>query len=83
MSNNLHTDTQIIIMTGGIGSRFWPMSTHDYPKQFIYVMGMGRSLIQLTVDSFKPICPVEKIWSNGNALGVEDFRIVKTYHKTR
>ena len=41
-----YNDIQIIIMAGGIGSRFWPMSTPDYPKQFIDVMGVGRSLIQ-------------------------------------
>ena len=52
----------IIIMAGGVGSRFWPMSTPDYPKQFIDVMGVGRSLIQLTVDRLKPICPVENMW---------------------
>lgn len=46
-------------MAGGVGSRFWPMSTPDYPKQFIDVMGVGRSLIQLAVD--KPICPVENM----------------------
>ena len=57
-----HNDTQIIIMAGGIGSRFWPMSTPDYPKQFIDVMGVGKSLIQLTVDRLKPICPVENMW---------------------
>ena len=51
-------DIQIIIMTGGVGSRFWPMSTPDYPKQFIDVMGVGRSLIQLTIDRLKPICPI-------------------------
>ena len=45
---NNYTDTQIIIMAGGIGSRFWPMSTPDYPKQFIDVVGVGRSLIKLT-----------------------------------
>lgn len=33
-----------------------------YPKQFIDVMGVGRSLIQLTVDRLKPICPVENMW---------------------
>lgn len=55
-----YNDTQIIIMAGGIGSRFWPMSTPDYPKQFIDVIGVGRSLIQLTVDRLKPICPVEE-----------------------
>lgn len=38
---------QVIIMAGGIGSRFWPMSTPDHPKQFFDVMGVGRSLIQL------------------------------------
>lgn len=51
-------DIQIIIMVGGVGSRFWPMSIPDYPKQFIDVMGVDRSLIQLTVDRLKPICPV-------------------------
>ena len=55
-------DIQIIIMAGGVGSRFWPMSTPDYPRQFIDVMGVGRSLIKLTVDRLKPICPVENMW---------------------
>lgn len=45
-------------MAGSVGSRFWPMSTPDYPKQFIDVMGVGRSLIQLTVDRLEPICSV-------------------------
>lgn len=49
-------------MAGGVGSRFWPMSTPDYPKQFIDVMGVGRSLIQLTVDRIKLICPVTNMW---------------------
>lgn len=51
-------DIQIIIMVGGVGSRFWSMSTPDYPKQFIDVMGVGRSIIQLTLDRLKPICSV-------------------------
>ena len=67
-------DTQIIIMAGGVGSRFWPMSTPDYPKQFIDVMGVGRSLIQLTVDRLKPICPVENMWVVTNE---KYIRIVK------
>ena len=49
-------------MAGGVGSRFWPMSTPDYPKQSIDVIGVGRSLIQLIVDRLKPICPVENMW---------------------
>lgn len=52
----------IVIMAGGIGSRFWPMSTSERPKQFIDVMGVGKSLIQLTVERFKGICPKENFW---------------------
>lgn len=51
-----------IIMAGGVGSRLWPISTPEYPKQFIDVMGVGRSLIQLTVDILKPVCSVENMW---------------------
>lgn len=49
-------------MAGGVGSRFWPMSTPGYPKQFIDVLGCGRTLIQLTVDRFKGICLPENMW---------------------
>ena len=52
----------IVVMAGGVGSRFWPMSTADCPKQFIDVLGCGKSLLQLTVDRFAGICPVENIW---------------------
>ena len=48
-------DTQIITMANGVGCRFWPMSTPDYPKQFIDVKGMGKSLIQLMVDRLKQL----------------------------
>ena len=58
---NNFNDTQVIIMAGGVGSRFWPMSTPDYPKQFIDVMGVDRSLIQLAVDRLKTICPVKNM----------------------
>lgn len=49
-------------MAGGIGSRFWPISTPDYPKQFVDVLGLGRTLIQLTVDRLKPICSIKNMW---------------------
>lgn len=49
-------------MAGGIGSRFWPMSTPECPKQFVDVLGCGRTLLQLTVDRFKGICPSENVW---------------------
>lgn len=49
-------------MSGGIGSRFWPFSREARPKQFLDFFGTGRSLLQLTVDRFKKILPVENIY---------------------
>ena len=59
MSDSHH---HLVIMAGGVGSRFWPMSTTEKPKQFIDVLGVGRTLIQMTADRFKGICPPENIW---------------------
>ena len=70
MKRNNH----IVIMAGGVGSRFWPLSTPAYPKQFIDILGCGRSLIQLTVDRFKGICPMENFWVVTNAGYVEIVR---------
>ena len=55
-------DTHIVIMAGGIGSRFWPMSTSDVPKQFVDIMGVGKSLLQMTVDRFSGVCPIDNFW---------------------
>lgn len=55
-------NNHLVIMAGGIGSRFWPMSTKECPKQFIDVMGCGRTLLQLTVDRFEGLCPKENVW---------------------
>lgn len=52
----------LVIMAGGVGSRFWPMSTPEKPKQFIDVLGVGRTLIQLTVDRFSEVCDVRNVW---------------------
>ena len=52
----------VVIMAGGIGSRFWPMSSENVPKQFLDVLGTGRSFLQMTVERFLPLCPVENIW---------------------
>ena len=49
-------------MAGGVGSRFWPMSTPEYPKQFVDVLGRGMSMIQMTVERFAPLCPIENMW---------------------
>lgn len=56
------TNNHLVIMAGGVGSRFWPMSTEETPKQFIDVLGAGRTLLQMTRDRFKGICPAENIW---------------------
>ena len=66
MSNN-----HIVIMAGGVGSRFWPLSTPEYPKQFIDILGCGRTLIQLTVDRFKGVAPIENFWVVTNAKYVD------------
>lgn len=55
-------NNHLVIMAGGVGSRFWPMSTTECPKQFIDVLGVGRTLLQLTLDRFGDICPAENVW---------------------
>lgn len=55
-------NNHLVIMAGGVGSRFWPMSTTERPKQFIDILGVGRTLLQLTYDRFKDICSPENIW---------------------
>ena len=51
-----------VIMAGGIGSRFWPMSTQKYPKQFQDILGTGRTMIQQTYDRISQIVPQENIY---------------------
>jgi mannose-1-phosphate guanylyltransferase len=55
MNNNVHC----VIMAGGVGSRFWPMSRQNMPKQYLDILGTGSSLIKLTYDRFKHITPTE------------------------
>lgn len=62
MNNNY-----VVIMAGGIGSRFWPGSRTQRPKQFLDILGVGKSLIQLTFDRFNKICPAENIFVVTNA----------------
>ena len=58
MENSNH----LVIMAGGVGSRFWPMSTTETPKQFVDVMGCGKTLIQLTLDRFRGMVSPDKVW---------------------
>ncbi len=54
-------DNYCILMAGGIGSRFWPMSTASFPKQFHDVLGTGRTLLQMSFDRMLLVCPKENI----------------------
>ncbi|MGZ3945607.1 MAG: mannose-1-phosphate guanylyltransferase [Mucilaginibacter sp.] len=61
-----------IIMAGGVGSRFWPVSRTSYPKQFLDILGTGKTLIQNTYERFLKICPKENIYvvTNENYAGL-------------
>ena len=59
---SMNNFNHLVIMAGGVGSRFWPMSTEEKPKQFIDVLGTGRSLSQLTLDRFATVCPPSNVW---------------------
>ena len=57
-----------VIMAGGIGSRFWPMSRTSHPKQFIDILGTGNTLIQQTFERLKKICPAQNIYIVTNSI---------------
>lgn len=57
-----------IIMAGGVGSRFWPFSRNNRPKQFLDFFGTGRSLLQMTVDRFLRLVPAENILIVSNVI---------------
>ncbi len=52
----------VVIMAGGIGSRFWPMSRQNFPKQFLDILNTGKTLIQWTFERFVSFIPVENIF---------------------
>ena len=57
-----------VIMAGGVGSRFWPYSKEEKPKQFLDFFGTGRSLLQMTVDRFRPLVPIENVFIVTNVM---------------
>jgi mannose-1-phosphate guanylyltransferase len=65
----MHTSntTYVAIMAGGVGSRFWPGSREARPKQFLDMLGVGKSLLRLTFERFLPICPASNIFIVTNA----------------
>lgn len=58
----MSTHTYVIIMAGGAGTRFWPASTEEHPKQFLDILGLGKTLLQLTFERFLPLVPKEQIY---------------------
>src|SRR5688500_1642157 len=58
MNKNLY----VVLMAGGVGVLFWPYSRNLKPKQFLDVLGTGKTLIQSTFERFLPICPPENIY---------------------
>ncbi len=58
MNQNLY----VVLMAGGVGTRFWPYSRNSKPKQFLDVVGIGKTLLQSSYDRFLPICPRANIY---------------------
>ncbi len=67
----MNKNAYAIIMAGGIGSRFWPISRTTYPKQFIDILGTGKTLIQNTYDRFLKILPEENIYIVTNDIYID------------
>lgn len=74
-NNNELNNTYVLIMAGGVGSRFWPKSRNNFPKQFIDILGIGKSLLQLTYERFLNVCPAENIFFLTNEIYVD---VIKT-----
>lgn len=66
-------------MAGGVGSRFWPMSTQQCPKQFLDVLGIGKSLLQMTYERLLKIAPEENIFvvTNENYFNLVETQLPK------
>ena len=57
-----NSNNHLVIMAGGVGSRFWPLSSEERPKQFLDILGTGKTLLQLTLERFRPLVPLENVW---------------------
>lgn len=62
----MNKDYYCVIMAGGIGSRFWPLSKTERPKQFLDILGTGRTLLQQTFDRFQKIMPADHVYVVSN-----------------
>ncbi len=73
-----------VIMAGGIGTRFWPASRTNAPKQFIDILGTGKTFLQMTVERFQKIIPIENIFivtgKKYKELTIEQVPLIKENH---
>ena len=58
----MNSNYYVAIMAGGVGSRFWPASREARPKQFLDILGIGKTLLQMTYERFLPLIPKENIF---------------------
>ena len=58
----MNSNNYCVVMAGGIGSRFWPLSKQKSPKQFLDILGTGKTLIQMTFERFSSVCPSENYY---------------------
>ncbi len=74
----------LVIMAGGIGSRFWPMSTPECPKQFLDITGCGKTMIQQTFDRYDGIIDINHVWvvtsKNYKELVLEQLQGINPQH---
>ena len=64
----MNKNNYCVIMAGGIGSRFWPLSRSKKPKQFLDILGIGKTFLQQTFERFARICPKENIFIVTNSI---------------
>ena len=57
----MNSNCYCVILAGGIGSRLWPISRNNHPKQFLDVLGVGMSLLQSTYERYRKFIPQENI----------------------
>lgn len=70
----MNSNSYLVVMAGGTGTRFWPYSRNAKPKQFLDVLGTGRSLLQMTCDRFASLVPKENIYIVSNEIYTDLIR---------
>jgi mannose-1-phosphate guanylyltransferase len=71
----MNSNHYVAIMAGGVGSRFWPASKEAKPKQFLDILGTGKTLLQLTYERFLPLIPKENIFIVTNGAYIDLIKV--------